>query len=66
MEFGFALPPRGPLATPENIATLAQQAEAMGFGILAVSDHIVFPKSIQSAYPGGATGQYYAFEESQG
>jgi probable F420-dependent oxidoreductase len=66
MDFGFALPPRGPLATPENIATLARQGEAMGFGILAVSDHIVFPKTIQSAYPGGATGQYYAFGESQG
>src|SRR5215472_16394493 len=66
MEFGFALPPRGPLATPENIARLAQRGEAMGFGILAVSDHIVFTKSIQSAYPGGANGQYYAFGESQG
>src|SRR5215469_5964823 len=66
MEFGFALPPRGPLATPENIATLAQRGEAMGFGILAVSDHIVFPKSIRSAYPGGASGQYCAFGEAQG
>jgi alkanesulfonate monooxygenase SsuD/methylene tetrahydromethanopterin reductase-like flavin-dependent oxidoreductase (luciferase family) len=54
------------MATPENIATLAQQGEAMGFGILAVTDHIIFPKSIQSAYPGGASGQYYAAGESQG
>jgi hypothetical protein len=23
MDFGFALPPRGPVAAPENIATLA-------------------------------------------
>ena len=66
MDFGFALPPRGPMATPENIATLAQQGETMGFGILAVTDHIIFPKSIQSAYPGGASGQYYAAGESQG
>jgi hypothetical protein len=64
MQFGFALPPRGPMATPENIATLAQQGEAMGYGILAVTDHIIFPKSIQSAYPGGASGQYYAAGES--
>ena len=66
MDFGFALPPRGPMATPENIATLAQQGEKMGFGILAVTDHIIFPKTIRSAYPGGVGGQYYATEESQG
>lgn len=66
MDFGFAMPPRGPMATPENIATLAQQGEAMGFGILAVTDHIIFPKSIQSTYPGGTSGQYYAAGESQG
>src|SRR5262245_53890711 len=66
MDFGFALPPRGPMATPENIAILAQRGEAMGFGILAVTDHIIFPKSIKSTYPGGASGQYYAAGESQG
>jgi probable F420-dependent oxidoreductase len=66
MDFGFSLPPRGPMATPENIAKLAQQGEAMGFGILAVTDHIIFPKTIRSAYPGGVGGQYYATEESQG
>ena len=60
MDFGFSLPPRGPMAAPENIATLAQQGEAMGFGIIAVTDHIIFPKSIQSTYPGSASGQYYA------
>ena len=65
MDFGFALPPRGPMATPENIATFAQ-GERMGFGILAVTDHIIFPKTIRSAYPGGVGGQYYATEESQG
>ena len=54
------------MATPENIATLAQQGEAMGFGIIAVTDHIIFPKSIQSTYPGSASGQYYAAGESQG
>ena len=54
------------MATPEHIATLAQQGEAMGFGIIAVTDHIIFPKSIQSAYPGSGSGQYYAAGESQG
>ena len=66
MEFGFALPPRGPMATPESIATLAQQGEAMGFGILAVTDHIIFPKRIQSAFPGSGSGQYYAAGSRRG
>jgi len=66
MEFGFSIPPRGPMATPENIATLAQQGEAMGFGIIAVTDHIIFPKDIQSMYPGSSTGQYYAAGDGQG
>lgn len=54
------------MATPENIAALAQQGEAMGFGIIAVTDHIIFPKSIQSTYPGTSSGQYYAEGESAG
>jgi probable F420-dependent oxidoreductase len=54
------------MATPENIATLAQQGEAMGFGILVVTDHIIFPKRIQSTFPGSGSGQYYAAGESQG
>src|SRR5215470_8920105 len=66
MDFGFSIPPRGPMATPENIATLAQQGEAMGFGIIAVTDHIIFPTRIHSSYPGSVSGQYYAAGDSQG
>ena len=66
MEFGFSIPPRGPMATPESIALLAQRGESMGFGIIAVTDHIIFPKIIQSSYPGSSTGQYYAAGDSQG
>jgi len=66
MEFGFSIPPRGSMATPENITTLAQQGEAMGFAIIAVTDHIIFPKSIASSYPGSSTGQYYAAGDGQG
>ena len=38
----------------------------MGFGIIAVTDHIIFPTNIQSAYPGSSGGQYYATGQSQG
>lgn len=60
MEFGIAIPSHGPMATPETIARLAQQGEAMGFGVITVSDHIVFPNHIESVYPYNASGQHYA------
>ncbi len=66
MEFGFGIPPRGPLATPENIATLAQTGEALGFAIITVSDHIIFPKRIHSPYPYSESGQYSAGGSSAG
>ena len=58
MEFGFGLPNGGPLAKPETIARLATQGEALGFSILAVSDHIVFPSDIHSRYPYSPDGTY--------
>ena len=58
MEFGFGLPSRGPLATTQNMITLAQRGEEMGFDILMVSDHIVAPRNIESRYPYNQTGEY--------
>ncbi|MCI0439361.1 MAG: LLM class F420-dependent oxidoreductase [Chloroflexi bacterium] len=58
MEFGFGIPTRGPMATPENIATLARKGEEMGFGIISVSDHVIIPKSIGSTYPYNESGTY--------
>ena len=46
MEFGFGLPTRGPMATPQNLATLARTGEELGFAIISVSDHIIIPKAI--------------------
>jgi len=46
------------MATPENIATLAQKGEEMGFGIITVSDHIIFPTTIHSTYPYSESGQW--------
>jgi hypothetical protein len=51
MEFGFGVPTRGPMATPESMATLAKQGENLGFGIISVSDHVIIPKAIASTYP---------------
>ena len=66
MEFGFSLPSRGPMATPEHLATLAHKGEELGFGILAISDHIIMPTHVQSTHPYSASGQFDAGGEAQG
>src|SRR5439155_21689974 len=54
------------MATPEHIATLAHKGEEMGFGILAVSDHIIVPTRVQSTHPYSASGQFDVGGEAQG
>ena len=58
MKFGVNLITRGPLATAENMARVAQRAEALGFDAAFISDHIVIPKSMPSNYPYHPEGQF--------
>ena len=58
MEIGFGIPNRGPLATLENLSTMAQKGEEMGFDIVSVSDHIVVPNTIDSVYPYNESGKF--------
>ena len=58
MQYGITLPGRGPLATADNMATIAQKAEALGFDSIALGDHILVPKSIGSDYPYTETGEF--------
>ena len=58
MEFGFGLPTRGPMATPQSLATLARTGEELGFGIISVSDHVIIPKAINSTYPYNESGTF--------
>lgn len=58
MEFGFGVPTRGPLASPENLIALAQSGEEFGFDFVSVSDHIVVPRKIDSTYPYNPTGEF--------
>ena len=51
MEFGFYLPTRGPLSTPEHMTALAAKGEELGYGYVAVTDHVVVPRSVESKYP---------------
>ena len=51
MDFGFNIPTRGVMATPDSMRAIAQRGEELGFGIIALPDHIVIPRSIESPYP---------------
>jgi probable F420-dependent oxidoreductase len=58
MEFGFSLPGRGPLATPEQILKLATRADELRYDSLFVTDHVVLPVSAaRSVYPYASSGQ---------
>ena len=65
MEFGLAIPTCGPLANRTSIDAIATRAEALGFSRLAVPDHLIVPRAIDSrypcsdtsAFPGSATGE---------
>ena len=58
MEYGFNVPVSGPLATPADIATIAQRGEQLGYRLLAIPDHIVVPKTIGSRYPYSKSGKF--------
>jgi len=58
MDIGMTLPGRGPLAEPESLEQLARRADELGFAYLAVPDHIVVPRSIDSRYPYSSTGDF--------
>ncbi|MCE2463528.1 MAG: LLM class F420-dependent oxidoreductase, partial [Dehalococcoidia bacterium] len=57
-KYGFILPNRGSLGTPENTVTIAKRAEEMGYDSLFKGDHIVVPGNINSRYPYTATGEF--------
>lgn len=67
MEFGIALPGRGPLASPDPVLKIAEKAEALRYASVFVTDHVVLPASMaRSTYPyalggklpGGAAQDY--------
>jgi probable F420-dependent oxidoreductase len=60
MDFGFSIPTRGPLATRESMLALARRGEELGFTYLALPDHIVIPRRIDSPYPYNAARKMVA------
>jgi probable F420-dependent oxidoreductase len=57
MQYGVQLPISGPLATPDDIITIAQSGEKLGYSLLSASERLVMPHVIDSKYPYGSTGQ---------
>jgi len=58
VEFGFALPGRGPLAEPDTVLRMATRAESLRYDSIFVTDHVVLPASMaRSVYPYATTGQ---------
>ncbi|WP_165838845.1 TIGR03619 family F420-dependent LLM class oxidoreductase [Roseicella frigidaeris] len=60
MQIGFSAPSGGPLATPDALTRLAQEAESLGFGYATVSDHVVIPTDIHAKYPYTDSGEFPA------
>src|SRR4030095_2134464 len=58
MRYGFYLPTRGLTATPEALEVLLTRGEALGFSSVMVSDHVVFPVTIESKYPYTVNGAF--------
>jgi probable F420-dependent oxidoreductase len=58
MQFGFSVPHRGANANPATIAAMAQKGEELGYDWLTVSDHVVIPRKIESAYPYSEAGNF--------
>jgi probable F420-dependent oxidoreductase len=63
MDFGFNLPTRGPLANRESMLALAKHGEQLGYTYLALPDHIVIPRAIDSLYPYSASRKMAAVGE---
>ena len=56
MDFGIHIGPRGCMTTRANVMTLATRAEALGYAIIGVADHIIAPVTTAVRYPYTADG----------
>jgi probable F420-dependent oxidoreductase len=56
VDFGIHIGTRGCMTTRENVMALATRAEAQGYAILGVADHVVAPVTTAVRYPYTADG----------
>src|SRR3978361_2006735 len=60
MQIGFNAPTSGPLIEPDSFVSIITEGEALGFGYVTVSDHIMVPRNLESKYPYTDTGEFPA------
>jgi probable F420-dependent oxidoreductase len=58
LQLGFQVPSRGPLARVDVLTGLARAADALGYSVLTISDHIVLPTRSSAPYPYDNTGAF--------
>ena len=58
LQLGWGLPSRGPLARVDIVTRLARAADALGYSVVTISDHIVLPSSSSEPYPYDRTGAF--------
>ena len=65
MEFGIHIGARGCMVTRENVMAVATHAEAAGYGILGIADHVLMPVSTTVRYPYTANGVHPAAQSGE-
>jgi probable F420-dependent oxidoreductase len=58
LTIGCTLPTNGPAADAGALGALAQVAEDLGYDSIWISDHVVVPERIESAYPYSPDGRF--------
>jgi len=58
MQYGFSAPVAGPLSAAATMTRICVEGEAMGYGLISFSDHLVIPTSIDAKYPYSDTGEF--------
>ena len=58
LELGWSLPSRGPLARVDVLTRLARTADALGYSVITISDHVVLPSRSSAPYPYDNTGAF--------
>ena len=58
MQYGVILPNVGPLAHIDSLATIALRADQLGYDGIFLSDHVVVPDGLRSAYPYRSDGRF--------
>ena len=65
MKYGFTMPIRAPLCTPENLVAIAKRGEDLGYDSMLLGEHIVVSRRVDSPYPYTPSGVFPGFGQSE-